>query len=130
MVLKKFIDEATGAWRNVSYGLNREDSFESGSPREYILKQLELETHDGDKFDIENIVVDFSYHESIESAFLRCDISIVDAVNFYQRLQGGEKIYINIVTATALVSVKFCVLIPVAVGKVSGYVGVNTAIII
>tara|TARA_B100000902_G_scaffold399103_1_gene468441 strand:- start:746 stop:2314 length:1569 start_codon:yes stop_codon:yes gene_type:complete len=102
MVLKKFIDEATGAWRNVSYGLNREDSFESGSPREYILKQLELETHDGDKFDIENIVVDFSYHESIESAFLRCDISIVDAVNFYQRLQGGEKIYINIVTATAL----------------------------
>ena len=102
MAIKKFLDAVTGEWRNIAYGVSREDTFEGGSPREFVLKQLELETIDGDTFDIENIVVDFAYHESIESSFLRADISIVDAVNFYQKLQGGEKIYINLVTATAL----------------------------
>ena len=102
MAIKKFLDAVTGEWRNIAYGVSREDTFEGGSPREFVLKQLELETIDGETFDIENIVVDFAYHESIESAFLRADISIVDAVNFYKKLQGGEKIYINLVTATAL----------------------------
>tara|TARA_B100001094_G_scaffold292878_1_gene312386 strand:+ start:2945 stop:4483 length:1539 start_codon:yes stop_codon:yes gene_type:complete len=102
MAIKKLLDAVTGEWRNVSYGLTREDTFQSGSPREYLMKQLELETIHGETFDIENIVVDVAYHESIESAFLRADISVVDASNFYQRLQGGEKIHINCVTATAL----------------------------
>ena len=92
MAIKKFLDAVTGEWRNIAYGVSREDTFEGGSPREFVLKQLELETIDGETFDIENIVVDFAYHESIESAFLRADISIVDAVNFYKKLQGWEKI--------------------------------------
>ena len=51
-------------------------------PRKFELKKLEMEMSSGDKLDIGNLVVDFEYHESIESPFLRCDFTIIDAVDF------------------------------------------------
>ena len=51
-------------------------------PRKFELKKLEMEMVSGDKLDIGQLVVDFEYHESIESSFLRCDFSIFDDDDF------------------------------------------------
>tara|TARA_B100000029_G_scaffold145514_1_gene140706 strand:- start:2011 stop:3489 length:1479 start_codon:yes stop_codon:yes gene_type:complete len=71
-------------------------------PRKFELKKLEMEMVSGDKLDIGQLVVDFEYHESIESSFLRCDFSIFDAVDFNKNLLGGEYIDVELVTAAAL----------------------------
>ena len=44
------------------------------------------------------IVASFKYVESIESPFLRCDITVVDATDFNKMLRGGETVSINLVT--------------------------------
>ena len=71
-------------------------------PRKFELKKLEMEMSSGDKLDIGNLVVDFEYHESIESSFLRCDFSIFDAVDFNKNLLGGEYIDVELVTSAAM----------------------------
>lgn len=49
-------------------------------------------------FDMAAIVASFKYVESIESPFLRCDITVVDATDFNKMLRGGETVSINLVT--------------------------------
>ena len=66
--------------------------------RQYKIKKLEIELIGGDKKDIRDLVADFEYHEAIESPFIRCDFTIVDAVDFNKALQGGEKISVEIET--------------------------------
>ena len=66
------------------------------------VNKIELVTMDDKKWNIEEMVMDFEYLESIESPFLRCDFTILDAVDFNLMLQGGEKISINITTDSAL----------------------------
>jgi len=48
--------------------------------------------------DIKDIVVDFQYHVSIEAAFVRCDFTILDAIDFNKSLQGGEEITVSLTT--------------------------------
>lgn len=67
--------------------------------RQYKIKKLEIELiGGGGTKDIRDLVADFEYHEAIESPFIRCDFTIVDAVDFNKALQGGEKISVEIET--------------------------------
>ena len=74
----------------------------SQNSRGMKVSKMELELINGKKWNIEEMVMDFEYFESIESPFLRCDFTILDAVDFNLMLQGGEKININIQTESAL----------------------------
>ena len=66
--------------------------------RLYQLNKMELVTIEGDKYDIRDIVIDFVYTESIDSPFIRCDFTILDAIDFNKLLIGGEMINIDLVT--------------------------------
>ena len=70
--------------------------------RAFELKKMEIELVNEEVFDIQDLVVDFEYHESIESSFLRCDFSILDSIDFNANLQGGEKITIQMATESSL----------------------------
>ena len=69
--------------------------------RDYTLDKLSIMLNNDKKYDITDMTMDFEYHESIESPFLRCDFTIIDAVDFNLNLRGGEKIYIDLVTHNA-----------------------------
>tara|TARA_B100001250_G_scaffold374473_1_gene361331 strand:- start:54 stop:1562 length:1509 start_codon:yes stop_codon:yes gene_type:complete len=110
MAFLELVNDLTGAWSKISYGVTPEGAIQAGdSPREFKIDKLTLtevkgdkEGSDGDTYDITDLVLSFSYHESIESSFLRCDISILDSVDFNSRLKGGEKVRIKMTTATAI----------------------------
>ena len=70
--------------------------------REMTVNKIEIITKDDKKWNIEEMVMDFEYFESIEAPFLRCDFTILDAVDFNLKIQGGEKINVNITTGSAL----------------------------
>lgn len=69
--------------------------------RQYELKKFDLTLRGGKTYDIRDLVVDFEYHESIESAFLRCDITIIDAVDFNKGLEGAEIVEVIVETKSA-----------------------------
>ena len=69
--------------------------------RDYTLNKLSIMLRNEKKYDITDMVIDFEYHESIESPFLRCDFTIIDAVDFNLDLLGGEEILIDLVTHNA-----------------------------
>lgn len=64
--------------------------------RKHELKKIEIELVGGDKFDIREVVVDFTYYESIESPFIRCDFTIADSIDFNKTLMGGEIIHVKL----------------------------------
>ena len=107
MPFLELINDVTDAWSKISYGVTPEGSIQAGdSPREFKIDKLQLtivdeKGGDDETFDITDLVLQFSYHESIESSFLRCDISILDSVDFNSLLKGGEKVRIKMTTATA-----------------------------
>ena len=69
--------------------------------RDYTLDKLSIMLNNDKKYDITDMTIDFEYHESIESPFLRCDFTIIDAVDFNLNLLGGERIYIDLLTHNA-----------------------------
>ena len=99
MALPEILQQFHNSLTQIEYGPG-EEVYED--PRKFELKKLEMEMVNGDKLDIGNLVVDFEYHESIESSFLRCDFSIFDAVDFNKNLLGGEYIDVELVTAAAM----------------------------
>ncbi len=107
MPFLELINDINDAWSKISYGVTPEGSLQAGdSPREFKIDKLQLtivdeKGGDDETFDITDLVLQFSYHESIESSFLRCDISILDSVDFNSLLKGGEKVRIKMTTATA-----------------------------
>lgn len=70
------------------------------SPGAYNLETVEITTHDGKKYDIENIVVKLNITESLYSPNILANISIKDSANFFESspLIGQEKIQIIIST--------------------------------
>ena len=107
MATLELINGITDAWKKISYGVTPSSSLQAGqSPREFKIDKLQLtfldNGKDGDTFDITDLVLEFSYHESLESPFIRCDLSILDAVDFNSNLIGGEKVRIKMTTATAI----------------------------
>ena len=73
---------------------------ESLTPGAYNIDRIVLTTHDGKKYDIENIVVKLNITESLYSANIIAQISIKDTANFFEStpLIGQEKIKIVIIT--------------------------------
>ena len=45
-----------------------------------------------DVYDIRDLIASIDYYESIDSPFLRCDISIVDSIDLYKQIRGKEVI--------------------------------------
>jgi hypothetical protein len=64
--------------------------------RLHELKKIEIQLVGGETYDIREIVVDFTYYESIESPFIRCDFTIADAIDFNKTLMGGEIIHVKL----------------------------------
>tara|TARA_B100000427_G_scaffold98542_1_gene81055 strand:+ start:15197 stop:16768 length:1572 start_codon:yes stop_codon:yes gene_type:complete len=69
--------------------------------RKYELKKLDITMSNDKTYNIKNIVMDFTYHEAIDASFLRCDFSILDAVDFNLGLVGGENVEIDLVTESS-----------------------------
>lgn len=70
------------------------------TPGAYNIDKIVLTTHDGKKYDIENIVVKVSITESLYSPNILAQIAIKDSANFFEStpLIGQEKIRIVIIT--------------------------------
>ncbi len=66
--------------------------------RLFQLNNMEIETSNGERYDFRDMMLEMNYMESIDSPFLRCDLTILDAIDFNKLLIGGEKIFINLVT--------------------------------
>ena len=103
MAFQKLITALDGSWRSLQYGQYQgsNEMYAADKPREYVLDKLEIKMLKGKKYDIREMVIDFAYHESIESSFLRCEFSILDTLDFNRLLQGGETVTIKAITATA-----------------------------
>ena len=108
MPFLELANDLTDAWAKISYGVTPAGSIQAGdSPREFKIDKLQIQLlgsdgGDGEIFDVRDLILSFNYHESIESAFLRCDINILDSVDFNRNLKGGEKVHIKLTTATAI----------------------------
>ena len=104
MPFAELISAIDDSWRKIQYGQsqNRGEMYAADKPREYVLDKLEIEMISGKKYDIREMVIDFAYHESIESSFLRCEFSILDTLDFNRLLQGGETVTIKATTATSV----------------------------
>ncbi len=101
----EYVNGIRTAWESLTYGVTPGGSgtFNSDNARDFKIQKLQLETANGKKlYDMTEMVLEFQYHESIESSFLRCDISILDAIDWNKNLQGGEKVIIKMVTGTAM----------------------------
>ena len=104
MPFAEIISAIDDSWRKIQYGQsqNRGEMYAADKPREYVLDKLEIEMISGKKYDIRELVIDFAYHESIESSFLRCEFSILDTLDFNRLLQGGETVTIKATTASSV----------------------------
>ena len=69
--------------------------------RIYELRKMTIENSQGTSYDIRDICVDFAYYESIDSPFIRCDFTILDSTDFNKTLMGGEKVMIDMFTASS-----------------------------
>ena len=52
----------------------------------------------GEKFDIQPMIAEFQWYETIDSPFIRCDISILDTIQFGDNLFGDEMVKISFET--------------------------------
>ena len=104
MPFAELISAIDDSWRKIQYGQsqNRGEMYAADKPREYVLDKLEIEMISGKKYDIRELVIDFAYHESIESSFLRCEFSVLDTLDFNRLLQGGETVTIKATTASSV----------------------------
>ena len=68
--------------------------------RLFTLDKMEIAIPNGNPptYDIRDLVIDFTYTESIDSPFLRVDFSMVDAIDFNKLLIGGEIITVKLTT--------------------------------
>ncbi|UNH61182.1 hypothetical protein SSZBM1_65 [Synechococcus phage S-SZBM1] len=69
--------------------------------KDYKLTDLTVYVR-GKKYDIRNLVAEFSWYESIDSAFIRCDISLLDSIQFDDELRGDEYISISFETFASI----------------------------
>ena len=71
--------------------------------RLFTLDKMEIAIPNGNPptYDIRDLVIDFTYTESIDSPFLRVDFSMVDAIDFNKLLIGGEIITVKLTTESS-----------------------------
>ena len=67
---------------------------ESVTPSSYTLDYIKVTTNDGKILDIKNLVNKFEIQESINSPYLVCVLTIIDATNFLseQTISGNEEV--------------------------------------
>ena len=67
---------------------------ESVTPSSYTLDYIKVITNDGKILDIKNLVNKFEIQESINSPYLVCVLTIIDATNFLseQTISGNEEV--------------------------------------
>ena len=53
----------------------------TGSAKSYKLSKLDVIINN-EPVDIRELVANYKWYESIDSAFIRCDITILDSINF------------------------------------------------
>jgi len=68
------------------------------TPSSYSVSSIILETNKGEEIDINNLVNNFTFIESLDKAYIECHIQITDATNFLEEKQinGNEKITFTI----------------------------------
>ena len=69
--------------------------------KSYKLQKVDIVFDDGEKADIKDMVGEFNWMESIDAPFIRCDIAILDSVNFDDNLRGSEEVHIQFETDAA-----------------------------
>jgi|TARA_B100000085_G_scaffold139060_1_gene126749 hypothetical protein len=71
--------------------------------RLFTLDKMEIAIPSGDPptYDIRDLVIDFNYTESIDSPFIRCDFTMIDAIDFNKLLIGGEIITVKLTTESS-----------------------------
>ena len=69
----------------------------TGSAKSYKLSKLDV-IIDNEPVDIRELVANYKWYESIDSAFIRCDITILDSINFDEKLLGSEKVNLTFQT--------------------------------
>jgi len=68
------------------------------TPSSYSISSIVLETNKGNEIDINMMVNNFTFLESLDNPFIECIIQITDATNFIeeQQINGNEKITFTI----------------------------------
>lgn len=120
----EYVNDLKTAWATIKYGIAGDQgggTYNADNARDFDIQKLQLETSDGKKlYDMTEMVLEFQYHESLESSFLRCDISILDAIDWNHNLKGGEKVILKMVTGTAVRSDHLdCELMVYKIGSIS-----------
>jgi len=54
-----------------------------------------------DAIDIRELVAEINYYESIDAPFLRCDITVVDAIDLYKSLRGKEVVKVKLTSESS-----------------------------
>jgi len=63
--------------------------------KSYKLSKVDVILSNGEKVDIREIVSEYNWYESIDSAFIRCDFTILDTIQFDDEILGSEQIDIT-----------------------------------
>ena len=63
--------------------------------KSYKLIDLYVQRSDDSKEDIRDLCAEFVWYESIDSPFVRLDITILDTVNYAESLLGDEMLHIG-----------------------------------
>ena len=61
------------------------------SAKEYRLHDAYILMND-DKYDITGMIAEFQWYETIDSPFIRCDITMLDTIQFGDNLFGDEMV--------------------------------------
>ena len=73
----------------------------SADTKEYRLHDAYVVVQD-EKYDITGMIAEFQWYETIDSPFVRCDISMLDTVQFGDRLFGDEMVKLCFETYAAV----------------------------
>ncbi len=73
----------------------------SADTKEYRLHDAYVVVQD-EKYDITEMIAEFQWYETIDSPFVRCDISMLDTVQFGDRLFGDEMVKLCFETYAAV----------------------------
>ena len=63
--------------------------------KSYKLTKVDVILSNGENIDIREIISEYNWYESIDSAFIRCDFTILDTIQFDDQILGSEQIDIT-----------------------------------
>ena len=63
--------------------------------KSFKLTKVDVLLGEKNKVDIRELIAEYHWYESIDSAFVRCDITLLDTINFDEELLGSEIIHLT-----------------------------------